>query len=394
MPNEKELKNLKEIAQRIKQATHAKEKIILYGDSDMDGASSVFLLRRALEYLESDYKGDELCKTYFPDREKDGYGLNIKAVDYLTQFAPALLITLDCGIGNINEVEQAQGRGLETIIIDHHRVLPELPKARFILDPHQDGDSYLFKEFSNAGLVYKLCRHLINDKKIFEEFIVIVALANIADMVKNEDENKDMTEAGLSRIFLSGNKALSFLIQSQNFENKDRQELTQKITIPLNSAGNIDNQNETYLFLRENDDQKIQEKCGILMAKSEEKQKTKKKTLEEAITLIEKGEKNLPFIFVGSKSWQLVSVGSIASEIQQKYDKAAFLYVIGEAESTGSIRAGKNINSVEILIYCKDLLVTYGGHPPASGFRIRNDNLEKFKERIAQYYEKFINGKI
>ena len=136
-----EIKNLKRAAGRIKRAIKNKEKIILYGDADLDGAASVIILKESIKNL-----GGKVARVYFPDREKEGYGLNQKALNLLKKEAPALLILLDCGISNFKEIKLAKKLSLKVIIIDHHEVLEKLPEAEIIIDPKQPGDKYSFKE--------------------------------------------------------------------------------------------------------------------------------------------------------------------------------------------------------------------------------------------------------
>ena len=138
-----EIKNIKKAGQRILEAAVSKEKIILYGDADMDGVASVIILKEALEIL-----GNSPVQVYFPDREKEGYGLNKEALKFLEKFSPALLITLDCGIGNVKEVDLAKKMGFEVIIVDHHEALQKLPQASIIVDPKQPEDKYPFKGFA------------------------------------------------------------------------------------------------------------------------------------------------------------------------------------------------------------------------------------------------------
>src|SRR3989344_528530 len=141
------IKNIEKAAERIRQAIDNKEKIIIYGDSDMDGISSVVILGEAVKNL-----GGEVTAAVFPDREKDGYGVNLKALDFLKDKVPALFITLDLGIGNVKEIKVANEMGFEVIVVDHHLPLESLPEASIIVDPQQEGDESGFSYLCNAGL--------------------------------------------------------------------------------------------------------------------------------------------------------------------------------------------------------------------------------------------------
>src|SRR3990170_683109 len=154
-----EIKNLKKAAQRILRAIKDKEKIILYGDSDLDGVSSVIILKESIRNL-----GGHAEAIYFPDRDKEGYGLTKKALESLKDFVPALLVMADCGIGNFEELSLAKKIGLEAVVIDHHEVLGKLPIASIIVDPKQKTDKYPFKLFAATGIVYKLSKEMFRNK--------------------------------------------------------------------------------------------------------------------------------------------------------------------------------------------------------------------------------------
>ncbi|MFH1451176.1 MAG: DHH family phosphoesterase, partial [bacterium] len=147
----KEIKNLRKVSRRIITAIKRKENIIICGDADLDGLASVIILKESIKNL-----GGEATIVYFPDRQREGYGLNMKSLSYFKKFAPALLITVDCGISSFKEAEQAEKYNLELIIIDHHEVLDRLPKASIIVDPKQKTDNYPTKQIAAAGIVFRL----------------------------------------------------------------------------------------------------------------------------------------------------------------------------------------------------------------------------------------------
>ena len=154
-----EIKNLKKAADRILKAIKKKEKIILYGDADLDGTASVIITEEAIRNL-----GGTISAFYFPDRETEGYGLTEKALDLLKKESPALLIVLDCGIGNVKEVSLAKKLGFKVVIIDHHEALDKLPSAEIIVDPKQKSDKYPFKKLACAGIAFKLAEAVLGKK--------------------------------------------------------------------------------------------------------------------------------------------------------------------------------------------------------------------------------------
>ena len=192
------IKNIEKAAERIKKAVQNNERIILYGDSDLDGISSVVLLEEAIKNL-----GGKIDCAYFPDREKNGYGINTHALELLKDRAPALFVTLDLGIGNVKEVEMANKMGFEVIIVDHHETLDGVPEASIIVDPKQPDDPYTFKGLANVGVTYNLCFEMLGDKvseSLKNSFAELAALGTIADMVPQVEQNKKIIERGLDSL--------------------------------------------------------------------------------------------------------------------------------------------------------------------------------------------------
>lgn len=199
-----EIKNLKKAASRILKAIKNKEKIILYGDADLDGVGSVIILKETIQNL-----GGEIAAFYFPDRETEGYGITLKGLNFLAprflkKSGPqAIIVALDLGIGNFKEIKLAKKLGFKVIVIDHHEVLDKLPGAEIIVDPKQPGDKYPFKVLAATALSFKLSESLLKEKlsgNLRQNFLELVALATLADMMPKEDENEIFIREGLSSI--------------------------------------------------------------------------------------------------------------------------------------------------------------------------------------------------
>ncbi|MDI6591734.1 MAG: DHH family phosphoesterase [Patescibacteria group bacterium] len=381
-----EIKNLKKVAQRILRAIKRNERIILYGDADLDGVASVIILKETLKNLEG-----EVEAIYFPDREKEGYGISELGLDYLKQFSPALLIALDCGIGNFEEVRLAKKIGFEVIIIDHHQVLDKLPEAAIIVDPNQKTDKYPFKGLANVGIVYKLSQILLKNRltdSIKENFLELVALATIADMMPVEDENKIMIEQGLSSLMNSWRPGLRAFLKIDKIKNATTPRQTaQKIISALNAVGVKDHLNQAFLLLTISS----QEEADLLAKDFLERCYRKQIEIKEITAEVEeKVLKKLtePIVFEGESHWPLVLLGPVASKICQIYKKPTFIFKKGEIESRGAVRTPSGINSVEAMKRCSKLLKTYGGHPLAAGFNLKNENLKAFKNCLIKYFTK------
>jgi len=364
-----EIKNLKKAGERILRAIEKGERILLYGDADLDGICSVIILKETIQSL-----GGKIPEIYFPNREKEGYGISREGLNFLEKYTPALLIALDCGISNFEEVERANKMNFEVIIIDHHEVLEELPKASIVVDPKQKGDSYPFKNLATVGIVFKLVQEMLKEKmseRMRQNFLELVALATLADMMPQERENKLMTDEGLELMKKSWRPA--FKVVSQFF--KIPQEIQRAISI-LNVRNLENNLPASFTFLISENVEKARNIFQRLVEKGKERKKEIKKILEKVESQISKKDK---IIFIGDKNWNFNLIPAVASQICQTYKKPTFVFKIGEEESQGTVRAPQNVNTVELMKKCKNLLISFGGHPQASGFRLKNENLEKFK---------------
>ena len=384
-----EIKNLKKVAQRILKAAKRKEKIILYGDADLDGAAAVIILKESIGNL-----GGKIATIYFPDRELEGYGITEKGLNYFKKlgareaggrrvgWSPALLIALDCGIGNFKEVVMAKKLGFEVIIIDHHQILDKLPEASIIVDPKQKGDKYPFKELATAGIVFKLSELLLRNTMtdlLRKNFLEMVALATIADMMPREEENKIFIEEGLKSLensFRPGIKAFFEMKTFESFEDLNRR--VSKIISILNVR---DVENSLPASFRLLTSSSLEESKAII-EKLLEKSELRKEKIKEIMERIEEkiSKKAEPVIFMGSSEWEFTLISPVASIICQRYQKPTFIFKKLETESIGTVRTPAGIDSVSLMKKCKKNLLTYGGHSLASGFRIKNENLEKFKE--------------
>jgi len=377
-----EIKNLKKAADRIKEAIKKKEKIILFGDTDMDGVTSVIILKEAIKNL-----GGDVAKIYFPDLQKDGYGLNKKAVEDLKDFSPALIIMVDCGIGNFKEIDMANDLGFEVVIIDHHEILDKLPNASVIVDPKQKGDKYPFKFFAAVGLTFKVAEKLLEDKMtegLRRGFLELVALATIADMMPKTDDNEEMIIEGLSTIESSWRPGIQAMFELDVLRPYNLSQKVNKVNAFLNVRNLEDGKPLAFRLLTSKDKEKAQELASTLYEKNQEK-KIKIRSIVSQIK--KKIDPEEPIIFIGDKDWELILLGIAASIISKDYQRPTFLYTIGEKESQGSVRAPGGYDTVKAMKESEDILETYGGHPMASGFRIKNSNLEEFKKRLIKYYK-------
>jgi single-stranded-DNA-specific exonuclease len=381
-----EIKNLKKTAKRILRAIKEKENIILYGDSDMDGVSSLIIVKETIENL-----GGMVTEVYFPQRENEGYGITETALNFLKKYCPALLITLDCGISNFNEIDLAKKFGFEVIVIDHHEILKKLPKASIIIDPKQKGDQYPFKLFSTAGLVFKLSQQLLGDQlsdALRKNFLELAALATIADMMPEDEENKIIIEEGLVSLAKTFRPGLQVLLAMPEIKNKvSIRQIAQEIISILNIVDPKGHLNATYLILSTSSLQEAREIALDLLAKRDEKY-SKIKEITEIVK--ERLAKKLsePLIFESDNNWPFAFLGSVASRICNEYQKPTFIISKKAAKSRGAVRMPKGFNSVKLMEKCSKCLISFGGHPLASGFEIANENLDELRSCLIKNLRK------
>lgn len=378
------IKNIDKAAERLKKAVLEKERVILYGDSDLDGIVSVIMLEEAIKNL-----GGTVSIVVFPDRENDGYGINLRALDFLKDKPPALFIALDLGIGNVKETEIAKEMGFEVMIIDHHEPLGEIPTAKIIVDPKVAGENSPHRDLANAGIVFKLCEEILgNDfpEGLRNSFLELTALATVSDMVPQIGDNKIFIEEGLRSLpntLRPGLKAFLDILGMGEIAAGGHL----KIISSLNAAKSKNFKNESYELLNSSSPEKCREIAENLIAKVQYKQQRIKEIAEEVERrIVQKPDEQI--IFEGDPAWKLILAGTVASIIAAKYGKPTFIFKKMNAESCGSVRSlREGQNSVEAMKSCADLMITYGGHAKASGFRLKNENLEKFKNCLIDYFQ-------
>jgi len=380
----KEIKNLKKTAVRISKAVKNKENIIIYGDADLDGTASVIILQETIKNL-----GGEAEKIYFPDRETEGYGLNKKAISSFKKFAPGLLITVDCGITNFEEVDFAKKIGLEVIIVDHHEPLDRLPKASIIVDPKQKGDKYHFKVFAAAGIVFKLAKEILGKKmteSIELNFLELAGLATIADMMPQKDENFDIIQKGMRSLPSSWRPGIRAFFEIKEINDRSfEREIVSKIIFLLNVRDVANEMPSAYRVLTS----PSVSDAKIIIENLFKKRALKKEEVGLMVEEIEKEIEKVPeekIVFQECSSSELNFLGSLASIICNKYQKPTFIFRKKKGEYQGAVRMPSGLNGVEAMKSCSDILITYGGHPAAGGFKIKSKNIKKFKECLIKYF--------
>ncbi len=349
----------------------------------MDGVTSVIILKETLMSL-----GKEVAAVYFPNREKEGYGFNRKALACLKKYAPALIVILDCGISNFEEIKKAKESGFEIIVIDHHEPLDELPDASIIVDPKQEEDEHPFKYYANVGLALELARVIIGKKltsNLERSFLELAAMATIADMVPRTGKNEEIINQGVKTVESSWRPGLQALFGLEPFQDLSLSMKIDKINSIMNVRQGSDGLPYSYKILVCPDKKKADRMAKRLHKKSLERKEQIANIAEEVKEKIF-GKGADPVVFEGSSDWELILMGVVAGRLVKEVEKPVFLYQEKNNQIQGSIRAPSGFNVVEAMKNCSSCLLTYGGHPQAAGFRAEKENAGKFKKCLFDYF--------
>ncbi len=371
--------DMKKAVERIKQSAKSKERVLIFGDYDVDGITSVAVLKSALDKLRID------SLIYIPDRIKEGYGLVSSIAKKAKAQGIGLLITADCGISNRNEVEELRKNGIDTIITDHHQPHGEdLPRAFAIINPKVNNSGYPFRELAGVGVAHKLCYALLGEKSL--EDLDLVALGTIADVVPLTGENRIIVREGLKFLPKSKRPGLRALLEKSGIKNKKiSTTFVSFILAPrLNAAGRMDSAQLALDLLLSREDAKAFKIAEMLESHNRLRQRIENKIMDEALAVIDK-EVNFQdhkVIVVAKENWHHGVLGIVASKLADRFYRPAIVISLGEDLCKGSGRSIKNFHLFKALKECKDFLRTFGGHAHAAGLTITQDSIKDFKESI------------
>ncbi|MDP8258336.1 MAG: single-stranded-DNA-specific exonuclease RecJ [Candidatus Aadella gelida] len=376
------MKDMDKAVARIKEAIEKKEKILVYGDYDVDGVTSVALLSETLRVMGAEYE------TFIPNRMDDGYGLNIQAVKVAKEDKVSLLITVDCGINSYEEVEYAGECGIDVIITDHHVERTEQrPAACAIVDPHQTGCMYPFKNLAGVGVAYKLVCALTDSNA--EEHLDLVALGTIADIMPLVEENRILVKNGLKKLRGTEKPGIKALVEVSGVEQE-------KITCRnigfalgprINAMGRIGSADVALDLLICKDRQTAWQLACRLDTENKNRQGIQKNILRQALDKVEK-EIDLDedkVIVLSDDAWHPGIIGIVASKITEEYSRPAILIAFDGENGRGSGRSVKGFNLFDAIGSAENHLVGYGGHKQACGINIKRDNVGLFRESLNKY---------
>ena len=374
--------DMEKAVERIITAINKKEKITIYGDYDVDGITSITVLKSFLRD-----RGIEV-DTYIPNRLDEGYGLNNSAIDKIKNKGCELMITVDCGISAIDEVNYANSLGIEVIVTDHHEAGNEIPKALAVIDNKRKDSTYPFRELAGVGVVFKLIQALSIKLNLKEEeylkYLDIVCIGTISDIVPLVDENRVITKLGLMLVRQTRNIGLQAVLKSSGYSKIDSNTISFGVAPRLNACGRMGKADEALkLFLSKNVNEVIQ-LSKELNDFNRERQEKEKEIYENAIAQIEKehlDEKNT--IILRGKNWHHGVIGIVSSKITEKYFKPSILLSFEENEiGKGSGRSIPGFDLHEALMQCLDVIEKFGGHAMAVGITVREEHFDEFREKF------------
>jgi len=373
------LKDMDKAIARLTQAKERGEKVLVFGDYDVDGVTSSALLNKILT------KFGLTVINHIPHRMSDGYGLNESVGQLAKQAGAAVLIAVDCGITASREVEILNDLGVDVIIIDHHEPPAEgLPKAFAIVDPKRPDCPYPFKHLASVGLVAKLSQALL--KEIPEEYLDLIALGTIADVVSLRGENRIFVKSGLPTISETKNHGLSALIDVAKIRGKKfRPYYVGFILGPrINATGRMDSATKSLDLLLAQDAASAFSLAQELEIFNAERQRLQREVVEDAMQMIEQGInfKDHKVIVLHKEGWHKGVLGIVASRVAETYYRPTIIISLQDGVGTASCRSIEGFHLHEALSHCSEILENFGGHKLAAGLTIRQERIEDFKLKI------------
>lgn len=387
------LKGLKKAIKRIGKAGQNKEKVAIFADFDADGICGATILTEILRVFK--IRPD----IYIPDRNREGYGLNLNSIKEASKKEVNLILTIDCGVTDFEEIKLANKLGMEVIIIDHHEMPKKLPPAFAIINPKQKTCKYPFKHLSATGVAFKLAQAVAKLKKIpssWEKWLLdLVALATVADSMLLLGENRTLVKYGLIVLSQTKRIGLKALIDKARvkIDNLNTYIIGFVLVPRLNAASRVDHGTIAYNLLVASNKEEAEELAQVLEKKNQERQKMTEEILKEVKQKIGEHPETKKIIIEGDEKWTAGLSGLIAQKLKDEFWRPVLIYQKFEDYSSGSGRSIPDFSLIKVLSHCRNFLKEFGGHHQAAGFKVLNRDLEKFKTIIEKSSSKELKNK-
>lgn len=362
-----------------------KDKIMIFGDYDVDGITSVALVKTLLSKMGAS------AVHYLPHRIKEGYGLNKDILHIVKEKNAGLLITVDCGTSSYEQIKELRAAGIDVVVTDHHEPPGhKLPPASAIINPKINGSSYKYRDLAGVGVAYKLCQALSRNKLIDE--LDLVSLGTIADVAPLTGENRIFAKIGLSELSQTRKAGLKALIENSGIKNKKFTSTSVSYILGprINASGRMATAETALKLLMSKEEKEAGELAVLLESYNRQRQKVEGKIMEEAFGLIgrEVNFKDHKIIVVANEGWHQGVLGIVASKLADRFYRPTIVISLADGLSKGSGRSIKNFHLFHALLECREFLDAFGGHSHAVGLHINKDNVEAFKSRINQLAKK------
>jgi len=368
---------------RLRRAMDEGELIAVYGDFDVDGVTASTILIEGLRGL------DGRVEPYLPDRFSEGYGVNIAAIDKLHAQGVTLIVTADCGTSSVAEVAHARKLDIDTIILDHHTIPPELPAAVALVNPKRAENRYPEPELASGGLAFKVTAALYDAMGRAwdpERYIDLVALSTVCDVAPLQNENRTLVRRGLSALQRTERPGLRALLEVSGLKDArlDTDSIGYVLGPRLNAAGRLAHARLALDLLLESDPERAMQQALELSALNAQRQQQTASAMELAHELLSKEDPDAPLIFIGRADIPSGIVGLVAGRLAEEYHRPAVVYQREEATCRASCRSIPEFDITGALRTCPELMLRFGGHRAAAGFTAENDKLPALKEALLQ----------
>lgn len=399
------MKDMDRAVDRVVQAIDNGEKILIYGDYDVDGTTAVALV---YTYLKKFFKKKKI-EFYIPDRYDEGYGISFKGIDYAAENDFKLVIALDCGIKAVERIQYANEKGVDFIICDHHRAGDEIPAAVAVLDPKRPDCTYPYKELSGCGVGFKLVTALSMRLKLpieeVYELLDMLAVSIAADIVPITGENRVLAYYGLKQLNKKPRPGIEAILQHANIyrreEDPDRVDgddnvLTRELTISdlvfligprINAAGRIDKASDSVRLLLAEKHEHALKLAANINELNDTRRELDNGITEEALNMIADDEEllNARSTVIFNENWHKGVIGIVASRLTDYYYRPTIVLTRANDLITGSARSIKNFDIYDAIDHCSDLLEHFGGHKYAAGLSMKPENVDEFRRRFEEY---------
>ena len=379
-------------AERVQQALTNGERIAVFGDYDVDGITATCIL---VDYLRS--RGADVLH-YIPRRIEDGYGLSCDAIEGLHRQGARLLITVDCGITGVEEVDFANSLGMDVVITDHHECKEVLPAAAAVVDPHRPDCPYPFKHLAGCGVALKLALALggpDREEALFSRYCTLAAIGTVADVMQMSGENRTIVSRGLAAIEHSDFIGLHALLKEAGLSGREITSVQIGFVLAprINAAGRMGAADKAAELLLCSDPAEAERMARELCALNRERQNVEQTIYSQAEEMIARlPDRDRSALVLESSRWHQGVVGIVASRLSEKYSRPSFMIHLNGATGKGSCRSWGGFNLFAALESCKDLLLGFGGHELAAGFTIKEENIPAFRARMNEYARSFRGG--